>query len=182
MALFSFPLSQGIEGCQTFLLLVFLGLIAITLCGCSCILLRRFYNHITKNNNINNNIGRNDINNTTEAVINNDTAISVQIDIIDDDIINIEDVKIIKNNITNDDTTNNNNNNDIIIDTNNYCTAQIVENYYVTVDNDALIEVQCIENRNNTRSTAQSSFLRRRLDEISTASSSGLMSNRPFCI
>jgi len=178
MALFQFPLSPGIEGCQTFLLLVFLGLIAITLCGCSAILIRRFYYHITKNNN---NIRRNDINNTTEVVINNDTAISVQIDIIGDDVINIEDVKIIKNNITNDDT-NNINNDDIIIDTNNCCTAQVVENYYVTVENDALIEVQCIENRNSTRSTAQSSFLRRRLDEISTASASGLLSNRPFCI
>jgi hypothetical protein len=180
MALFSFPLSPGIEGCQTFLLLVFLGLIAITLCGCSAILIRRFYNHLTKNNN--NIISRNDINNTTEAVINNDTAISVQIDIIGDDIINIEDVKIIKNSITNDDTININNDDDINIDANNCCTAQVVENYYVTVDNDALIEVQCIENRNSTRSTAQSSFLRRRLDEISTASASGLLSNRPFCI
>ena len=179
MALFSFPLSPGIEGCQTFLLLVFLGLIAITLCGCSAILIRRFYNHITKNNN---DIRRNEINNTTEAVINNDTAISVQIDIIGDDVINIKDVVLIKNNITNDDTNNSNNDDNITIDTNNCCTAQIVENYYVTVDNDALIEVQCIENRNSTRSTAQSSFLRRRLDEISTASASGLISNRPFCI
>jgi len=50
--LLSFPLNKGIDGCITFLILVFLGLIFLAISMCIYFLLRRWINKTRDNNHI----------------------------------------------------------------------------------------------------------------------------------
>jgi hypothetical protein len=94
MALFSFPVSRGMEGCQTFLLLAVFCFIGLVLVVCSYFLLRNLIYRYLKGDQLRrrNNIRTAEVEPAQLEI----STVSVEVGIINDDIINIDDVKIIK--------------------------------------------------------------------------------------
>lgn len=162
MGLFEFPLSKGIDGVETFLLLAVFCFIALVLLCCTYFLLRKLIYHLMKNE-------------TRENTTTSEAA-SAEVGIINDDIIDINDVKIIKND--------SNVNDVIVVNDDICCTAEMIENdYYIATDGPELLEIQCIQtNRNGNTNSVVRSFLRRSLENIRNANNSHIVSNRPFCI